>query len=74
MHLRKLQIEAPDVLHRELMFALARARALIQGLSNASAILTVHALAPAEEVAVFERWLFEASNGEGRIVRNEPEQ
>jgi hypothetical protein len=54
------------------MHELTRARGLIQGLVNNAPLLTVRAEVPAEEVLALEVWLVNASNGQGKVIGNDP--
>ena len=54
------------------MQELTRARSFIQGLENNAPQLTVYAAVPAEEVLALEVWLMNASNGQGKVIDNDP--
>jgi hypothetical protein len=54
------------------MHELTRARGFIQGLENNAPQLTVYAAVPAEEVLAVEVWLASASNGQGKVIGNDP--
>jgi len=54
------------------MCELSRARGVVQGLVDTPPLLTIYAAVPVEEVLALEAWLANASNGEGKVIGNDP--
>jgi hypothetical protein len=60
-------------MHADLMGALAEAGGLVAALSYSAGITSVVAVVPGSNVESFTSWLAVASNGQGRVLGDRPE-